>query len=807
MAPRLLPLLLLLAACGTSVTPPATKIRHDQPDEAAAYYAMRRGGTDDVQASLARARESMRRMPRYATQVATSAESGDEPLFGKWKFLGPGNVGGRTRVLLIDPADPNVMYAAGVSGGVWKSYNAGGQWAPIGDELMNIAVNSMVFHPTDRNVLYAGTGEGYFRENERGTALPLRGNGIFVTRDGGATWTQLPSTANENFHWVNDLAISRHDPSRVYAATRTGVWRSTDGGAHWQAVLPTTVKGGCLDLAQRTDAGGDSLFASCGTFEQATVYRHANAESSAPWQPVLSEPHMGRTTLAIAPSQQSVVYALSASNEADPEKYQGMLAVWRSEQNGDPGSWTAVMTNTSNDVLGRNLLTNLITADAEVCGGADEPALTMGWYCNTIAVDPADPNRLWAGGVDLFRSDDGGQTWGQASYWWGENEDALQHAFVHADQHVIAFHPHYNGTTNKIAYFGNDGGIFRTDDARAATVAGKDAICIDAFSKMTFTALNHNYGVTQFYHGAVFPDGRTFIGGTQDNGTILGSIDRGTDDWRRVHGGDGGYVAIHPTHPDLIYAESQGGMIVRSTDGGRIFRSFRTGLQDSFLFITPFTLDPNVPGTVWIGGTQMWRNTNSDRWIRASAPFAGRVSALAVAPGNSNRVVAATNLGDIFRSDAALTTTAETAWASTRPRGGFVSSLTFDPMDANVVYATYAGFGGTHVWRSIDGGATWAPRDGSGLGALPDMPVHSLAVDPTRRERLYLGTDLGVFVSLDGGLSWNVENSGFAAVVTETVTIAPGMFGPAIYAFTHGRGAWRAELVVPSGTRRRSVRH
>src|SRR5215211_5673653 len=107
MASRLLPLLLLLAACGTSVTPPATKIRHDDPDEAAAYYAMRREGTDDVQASLAKARESMRRMPRYATQATTNAAGDDDAPFGKWKFLGPGNVGGRTRVLLIDPADPN----------------------------------------------------------------------------------------------------------------------------------------------------------------------------------------------------------------------------------------------------------------------------------------------------------------------------------------------------------------------------------------------------------------------------------------------------------------------------------------------------------------------------------------------------------------------------------------------------------------------------------------------------------------------------------------------------------------------------
>ncbi|MDQ3281471.1 MAG: hypothetical protein M3Q69_08665 [Acidobacteriota bacterium] len=828
---RLLPFLLLLAACVAS-TPDVSNIRRtgsgaatgnrpevdaaeherfDDPDLALEYEALKRTGTDDIHRAYAVAREAMRRMPRYATNGDTllerrafNAASTAEPQpFRKWQFLGPGNIGGRTRAILIDPADPNVMYAAGVSGGIWKSLNAGGLWAPIADDLANIAVNSMVMHPTDRQTIYAGTGEGYFREVVRGTALPLRGNGIFVTHDGGATWTQLASTANENFHFVNDLVISTHDSSRIYAATRTGVWLSRDGGETWTRSLATTVNGGCLDLAWRGNTSGDYLFASCGTLDQATVYRNTNASGGAEWQSVLSDPQMGRTTLAIAPSNPSIIYALSATNV--PGRYtQGLHAVWRSDANGDPGSWNArVDAATKTDVIAPHLLTNLVTVDNEICKGAPEEPTTMGWYCNTIAVDPVDPERVWVGSVDLFRSDDGGRNWGVASYWWAEDEP--DHAFVHADQHLILFHPQYNGTTNRTVYFGNDGGVFRTDNALAPLPKGKAALCLDSVSQMKFVSLDNSYGVTQFYHGAVSPDGRTFIAGAQDNGTLLGRIDEGQK-WKRIFGGDGGYVAIDPNNPLFLYVATQNGNVFYTANGEVITNSFRPP-ADYFLFITPYTIDPNKLRTVWLGGTALWRVVNgSTTWTQMSAPMPGssRVSAIALA--TSDRMIAGTSTGYIVRSDSASSSTKATVWASARPREGFVSSVAYDPVDNNVVYATYAGFGGKHVWKSTDAGATWTSIDGTGDAALPDIPAHSLAVDPTRRERLYLGTDLGVFVSLDGGAHWAIENSGFATVVTEAVVIAQGASGPAVYAFTHGRGAWRAELTL-GGPKRRGVRH
>ncbi len=793
MRPCVLALSVLLVACPRpSVLGPRFVIPEDAADEAERYYAAKRSGSDDPQRAYALARAHMHRMQRFSTAAQSEQLTNGDSL--QWKPLGPGNIGGRTRTLVIDSVDPNVMYAGGVSGGMWKTIDGGARWEAIGDEMANLAVNSLVMDPGDHNVLYAGTGEGYFREEVRGTGLPLRGDGIFATRDGGASWQQLPSTTTADFQFVNDLAISVHDSQRIYAATRTGVWRSSDGGVQWKRVLATNVKGGCLDLAMRTDTDGDFIFASCGTFEQATVYRASRAEGDEAWTAVLSEPDMGRTTLAIAPSKPSTIYALAASNID-----QALLGVYRSDSNGDPGTWIARVRREDPERLNTLLLTNPITATQHECGGGLDNPLPMGWYCNTIAVDPIDPERVFAAGVDLFRSDDGGSNWGIASYWWG-----VDPSYLHADQHNIVFDPRYNATSNQTLYLTNDGGVYRTDNADGEIATGAGATCVPANSKIVFTSLAHDYGVTQFYHGAVFPDGKRFLGGAQDNSTLVGGI--GSSDWQSVVGGDGGFVAIDPSDPSHVYAEFQNANIFRSDDGGNEFKfSVHRGLIDDFLFVTPLALDANHPSRLWTGGRRMWRTDDrGTSWRQAGTQFPSQISAITIAPQQSDVVVAGTTDGSIYRTTSATTATATTEWTRVQPREGWVSSLNYDPRSASTLYATYAGFGGKHIWKSVDGGNSWASIDGSGDAAMPDIPVHALAIDRAQSDRLYAGTDLGVFVTTDGGAHWSVENTGFAAVVTEWVTIAQGERGPAIYAFTHGRGAWRAELTPAA--KRRAVR-
>ncbi len=727
---------------------------------------------------------------------------------GSWRSLGPGNVGGRTRTLVIDRRRPDIMYAGGVSGGVWKTTNGGAEWTAVGDGLANVAVNAMAMHPDDSRVLYVGTGEGYFREDVRGTGLPLRGGGIFRTTDAGRNWSMLASTGGEDFWFVNDLVFSPTDADTLYAATRSGVFRTFDRGTSWDQILEPSIKGGCLDLEIRTDQPVDVLFAACGTFDQATVYRSNDAGAGRGnrglFEVVLRERGMGRTSIAVAPSNQDVVYALAASNDRGAYE-QALHAVFRSVDGGDPGTFMARVRNTDADVQDTLLLHNAMLARMTACGFTEPSSyLAMGWYVNTIAADPVNPEIVWAAGVDWFRSGDGGQSWGPASFWWagGPNREP---SFLHADQHRMLFHPSYDGIGNQTVFVANDGGVWRTDNARASVSIEVDATCDPAGSDVAWRPLNNSYEVTQFYHGLPFPGGKAFLGGTQDNGTQLRRRGGGSNGWQSVFGGDGGYVAINPRDTSVMYVESQNGNLQKSTDGGASFASAAVGLppddggfldpSGSFIFITPFVLDPTQPKVLWIGGGVMYRTVDAARsWQVASRPLKGRVSAIAVAPSESGRVVAATENGLVYFAENALEADAGTKWPRRRPSTAWATWVAFDPNDADVVYLTYGGFGGPHVFRSANGGRRWRSIDGAGDAGLPDIPVHVVVVDPDDGDRLFLGTDLGVFVTTDGGAGWAQENAGFGNIVTESLTLQREGSRLALYAFTHGRGAWKVHV-------------
>ena len=779
----------------------------NEPQEALQFYWSKRSpdGSPMSLSPLEEAAAEARALPVHTTgaQVSSPGRFGvasNSTLNGAWQALGPGNIGGRSRALLIHRTQNNLMWTAGVAGGIWKSTDSGASWTPKGDLLVNIAVNSLIQDAALDNVLYAGTGEGFFN------ADAVRGQGIFKSTDYGETWNHLPSTDNPDFHYVLKLATTNKKPQkdhqRIYAATRTGLFRSIDGGASWTKVIEAAAVRGCTDVVLQQKGDADEaryVFASCGTFAQATIYRALDVSVGQVWEPVLSQQHMGRTSLAVAPSNPNVVYALSSyynASVADPNDH-ALRAVYRSTASGAAGTWETRVDHTAPNKINRVQLTNPVYAHLADCGfGSANQDLKQGWYDNGIAVDPKDENIVWTAGVDLMRSDDGGANWGVASYWWFNDDDPN---YSHADQHAITFHPKYNGASNRQMFVASDGGVHRTDDARAAVGTTLDAVCGSPVANaVQWTGLNNGYEVTQFYHGAVFPSGNSYLGGTQDNGTLLGTS--ASTSWDSIRGGDGGYVAVNSVNTNILYAENTGKSLQRSANGGVSWTNISGGVTEgagNFQFIHPFAMDPTNSSRLYYGGAFAWRSDNhGTNWTLASNFFASRIASWGISPSDPNRVYAGvqhlgtTTSGRIFTTNTATTATSSTVWASAQPRQGYVSSIAVDPANPLIAYATYSTYNfGTHlghVFKTVDGGGVWTRIDLT----LPDMPVHSIVVHPTQPDTLYIGTDLGVFVTTDGGGSWMRENTGFANVITEHLELK----GNRLYAFTHGRSVWNVTL-------------
>jgi photosystem II stability/assembly factor-like uncharacterized protein len=776
-----------------------------------------------------RRQQHLQEMPRYSSRLGRWDQEKSLEKAANWEFLGPGNIGGRTRSLVVDFVDPATMYAGGVTGGVWKTSDAGSNWQPTTEQMGNINIASLAMDPNDQSTVYAGTGLVYLSVDR--PYSEFAGDGILVTRDGAQTWTNLASTQNPNFRFVTDLLVSPLDSERLYAATITGVWRSNDGGDSWQRTLePLDSNGqllvnGCNDLELIVQDDDESLLAACGSRTrnqryhdddlfphicpgdcEGRLFRNDDPDSDQ-WQQVLAEVGMGRIQVASAPTDPDRVYAVGSSlvpgtdrdNDGEGDYELALHAVFRSTDGGQ--TWQARVRNSSPNKNASLLLSDSINANLEECNVPDSENTFRGqaWYDLTIAVDPTDEDVVWVGGIDLYRSDDGGLNWGQASYWWLNRDDPnaqIPRRLLHADQHLIVFHPSFGTPFNRTMYVLNDGGVWMTNTAQNDTATSASAPCNPLESQVTWSELNNNYGVTQFYHGQAFSDGTRYFGGTQDNGTIASDDQAGTEGWFRILGGDGAYNAIHPTNPNILYASLQGLAINKSTDGGQTFNDVSEGITDSGLFIRPYILDEQDGNTLYFSGPRLWRTTSgAANWVQASAnlgdDFEDRISALALAPSDNNRLYFANRRG-VFRNDSARTSDASSSFPMSTPRLGWPSSIAVHPDDSDSAYVSYSTVGGTHIWRTSDAGASWQDVDGAGNARLPDIPVHSVVINPLNPQVLYAGTEFGVFVTNNQGYTWAQEITGFNRVITNHLQfVQPQGRAPLLFAFTHGRGAWR----------------
>ena len=776
--------------------PHGTADAFDAPDAAMDFFVKQRlppGGTRLPLERLLAERDALRARERArAAGISTGA---------MWQPIGPGNIGGRTRALVIDPNDPSVLYAAGVAGGIFKSTDGGASWRPLDDMMLNLAVCTLAMDPTDSSVLYAGTGEGYYAAD-----VFVRGLGIFKSVDAGATWTQLAGTVSGvpegAFDYVNKIVISPNDPDRIYAGTRTGVWRSLDAGATWSVVLSNpqylaTLPAsngslvGCTDLAIRADRTPDVVFAAFGTFEADGLFRTLDGGTT--WQGYTPAANQGRTSIAIAPSDNDVVYLLVADNGSVNAVGQ-LVNVYRSVDGGD--TFTGQVNFSS--PTGPWLLSNLALALHCPPGGT----YSQGWYDNIIAVDPADPDIVWVGGVDLFRSDDHGQNFRIAGYQQFYLEETPPPYYIHPDQHAIVFAPGYDGFSNQTMYVGNDGGLFKTTNARAATgIENCPASPDEPFPVIAWESLNNAYQVTQFYHGDSATSVDTFIGGAQDNGSNRVQDAQTPDAWKMIFGGDGGYVAIDPGNSQTVFVEyHEFPSIQKSVDGGDTFVPATSGIVDTDgVFITPFAMDQANPSVLWTGGARPWRTMNgAASWSPAGGniPLADKISAIGIAPSNGNTVYLGFSNGLVARTSNGLAPSP--TWSVHYQGlvvGGWVSSVAVDPVNPNIAYVTYSNYDVPHVFRTTDGAQTWQSIDGIGFEGVPDIPVHWIAPRPCNPEELYVGTELGVFASADGGATWQPRNGGLAHVVVESLDFKTP---DTLVAFSHGRGAFLAHL-TPCG--------
>ncbi|OGV01409.1 MAG: hypothetical protein A2315_13335 [Ignavibacteria bacterium RIFOXYB2_FULL_35_12] len=664
-----------------------------------------------------------------------------------WTQLGPGNIGGRVRAIVVHPTDPNLVYLGSVSGGVWKTTNGGTSWSPLKDNMENLAVCSIVMDPTNSSILYAGTGEGYFNGDA------LRGEGIFKTTDAGATWVRLSSANNSNFYYVNKLVIDQ-STNALYAATRKGLYKSTDGGASFTGMLVGT--GGadvhCMDV-EVAYTSPSTIYASFGLFNDASIYRSTDGGSS--FSSNLGQSGQGRIEIATSASNPLIAIASFCDLTTN-----GVTLMASTSDGGD--NWFTM------------------TVPGPAFSGPDNYAGTQAWYDNIVYIDPNNSATLYVGGLDFWKSTNSGSSWTQKTNWYSQ---AGAPQYVHADQHAIAFAP----SNTNIMYLGTDGGIFKS------TNKGEN-----------WTAINNNLFITQFYYGAVNPTGTTYYGGTQDNGTLKST---GSSSWTTVMGGDGGATEVDFSNTNNLYMEYVNLAFFKSTNGGATFSKamsgipvgpdFWDGTTDRTLFISPFSMDPNNSNIIVAGTYRVWRTINSaGNWTAISGDLTGdgtgssgsKISTVIVAKGNSNVIYAGCSNGRIQ-----VTTDGGSNW-NLRNSGlpvAYCTRIATDPNNPSTAFATFSGFSsGNKVFKTTNFGVNWTNISSN----LPNIPVNCLVVNPSDANNLFVGTDLGVFSTVNGGSSWAQDNNGLANVSVADLDYR--LSDNKLFAATHGRSMFSTTIVT-----------
>ncbi|MBS4058647.1 MAG: PKD domain-containing protein [Bacteroidales bacterium] len=654
----------------------------------------------------------------------------NKELFGDWTPLGPFTVPsgyngyrglGRIASIAFHPTDPNTIYVGAPAGGLWVTTDHGENWETHTDILPTLGVSSIAIDYTNPDVIYIGTGD-----RDAGDAPGL---GVWKSTDNGLTFAA--SNTGMGNTTVGRLLMHPTDPSFILAATANGMYKTTNGGESWTR----TINGNFKDVVFKPNDASIVYAAAGGNF-----YRSTDAGDN--FTLVNNGlPGGARAVIAVTPADPEIVYFFITNSDS----FKGLYR-----------STDAGLTFTT-----RSTSPNIMSWDC--AGGSGGQA----WYDLDMAADPTNSNVIFGGGVNNFKSSNGGQTWAISSHWWGDCGVPA----VHADLHVLEYNP-----VNGRLYAGNDGGIYWTDNGGLNWTEFTNGLVISQAYKIGQSLTQRDY----------------VINGYQDNGT---STFTGSN-WVAVYGGDGMECAIDPTDHRYSYATVYYGEIFRlfnNNNQGRIAGQGSNGITEGGAWVTPFVIDHENPNVMFVGYNNVWRSTNIKAgntslvsWTQISTMSSSNMNVLAQSRANLEVLYAASG-NRLYRSDNVKDDAVNwTNLTATLPVTNSITAIETSPIDENIVYIAQQ----NRIYKSLDKGTTWQNI----TGTLPDVNFNTIAYYRNSSEGLYLGTDIGIFYRDASMNDWIAYSDGFPA--SGRVTEIEIYYDPAdaandlLRAGTYGRGLW-----------------
>ncbi|MFL6664396.1 MAG: WD40/YVTN/BNR-like repeat-containing protein [Rhizobacter sp.] len=657
-------------------------------------------------------------------------------------------ISGRVTAIASHPTDAATIFIGTSRGGVWRSRDGGDTWVALGDNQPSLAIGALGIGTSNPDVLYAGTGEGNVQLYSTAFALSSApgvylGVGVLRSTNGGDSWAHqaVALLANHSFYRI---VVDRTNADRAFAATSRGLCRTTDG-SNWTALsgsglpaISSTVIA-CTDvLIDRSDATGNTVYAA---FWQSGIYKSTNALAATPtFTPLTTGLPAGASTSRISLKQ-------SASSPA--HKY-------------------ALVASSADAFLGLYRTTNVAGTSWELCTNS-ATVQVYGAFTSDVNVDPTTPDVVYLSGVELYKC----QRNTVSGVWAVTN---VGHN-IHADSHAFAFHP----TLNQTIYSGNDGGFFISRNGGTTwDDSANEGLCL-----MQYEAIDNH------------PSSDALVqGGTQDNGT---QQFRNSPVHYHSADGDGGYCTVSKVNGNHVTHAYYSNSPERSTAAGKFgsYANVAGGLNGSGLFYPPAAISPTSERMAW--ATQVINFDDAmgtGGWPGSGIALPGLVGSVSAASfASATLFYCATTSGQVYRLDqVGATWNVRALHAAPLPTGQWIWDVQSLPGAPDTVVVAFSGFGlAQHVWRGTvpaAGTATWTAVS----SGLPDVPMYALAFGSATQ--WFVGTDIGVFRSVDAGGTWSNFTQGLPNTAIYDLRLRPG--SNLLRAATHGRGLWELRTDVAS---------